>query len=122
MPNCLGLGTLVRASTGTLRGYINSLGWRVSHEGRGLEGVDRGETAYFCLKYNRPLAMTARPDDARTGRRRNCTALLVMLPMLHDGGGGGESDMMTCSRLCRWEGRCCGGRTRTISLLRYSFQ
>jgi len=48
---------------------------------------------YFCLKYRRPLATTARPDDARTGRRRNVTALLAMLLMLHDGGGEGDSDM-----------------------------
>lgn len=51
--------------------------------------------SHFCLKYSRPLATTARPDDARTGRRRNVTALLAMLLMVHDGGGGGESDMAT---------------------------
>lgn len=51
--------------------------------------------------------MTARPDEARTGSRRNCTALLVMLPMLHDGGGGGESDMMTCSLVGKDGSRGC---------------
>lgn len=51
----------------------------------------------FCLKYKRPLATTARPDDASIGRRRNWTALLAILPILHDGGGGGDSDMLSTS-------------------------
>lgn len=71
-----------------------------------LLDVDR--CAYFCLKYKRPLATTARPDDARTGSRRNCTALLVMLPMLHDEGGEGESDMMPFYCRRRSSGRDCG--------------
>lgn len=49
------------------------------------------------MKYKRPLATTARPDDASIGRRRNWTALLAILPILHDGGGGGDSDMLSTS-------------------------
>ena len=45
------------------------------------------------MKYNSPLATTASPDEATTGSRRNCTALFAIDAMLHDVGGGGESDM-----------------------------
>jgi hypothetical protein len=39
-----------------------------------------------------PLARTARPDEARTGSRRNWTTLPAMFPTFQgDGGGGGES-------------------------------
>jgi hypothetical protein len=53
---------------------------------------------HFCLKYNRPLAMTARPDEARTGRRKNCMVLFAMALMLQAGGGGGDSDMTSPGR------------------------
>lgn len=48
----------------------------------------------FCLKYRSPLATTARPDEANTGSRRNCTALLAIEVMLQEGGGGGDSDII----------------------------
>jgi len=49
---------------------------------------------YFCLKYRRPLATTARLEDAIIGSLRNCTAPLASVVMFHDGGGGGgDSDM-----------------------------
>lgn len=49
---------------------------------------------YFCLKYNKPLATTAKPDEASTGSRRYWTALSAIAAMFHDGEGGGDSDMV----------------------------
>ena len=42
-----------------------------------------GNKTHFCLKYNKLLAMTARPEDASTGRRRNCMVFPAMEEKLH---------------------------------------
>lgn len=71
--------------------------------------------AYFCLKYRSPLATTASPDDAITGRRRNWTALLAIVEIFHWGGGGGDSDMV-CDPSDEVEWRFCSARLKVCGI------